>query len=467
MGLLLLLYRLIVKHKMETHLIKYFMLNKNELTYEVLIRGGEPASNVLGLRKQINKLILLVPNDDILESGIEAKEDCDGVRVSLNELASKITSLEDKYDNNLFQRATALHNHIYHRLRRIDVTDTSHASVIKAIQKKFNSLSRKMNQFKNNQPAQSATSEHTNYAPQTSSLEGPSVVTVQCDHTKFSDFKIKYDGRSCVHAFVQRINEYKTARNLSSEKLLMYASEIFTGNALHWYRGMRDSVTSWDDLIVQLVSDFSPFDYDYRLMTEIRSRTQGEQENITIYFAIMSELFSRLTTPITEQEKLQILLHNIRPCYSPVLASYINGIDSIATLRKICLNSEKIQCLSSQFREPPKSTNTTMAPDLAYTRYESKAPFFKNNYGSSERKTFHNSYDREYKSNNNFTPVVAIESKPGTSTAKAQFCPRCRSTEHSLKECKQERYPICFKCGLKEHTFPNCPNCQSTKPSKN
>ncbi|CAH2095715.1 unnamed protein product [Euphydryas editha] len=33
---------------METYPIKFFLLNKNELTYEVLIRGEEPASTVLG-----------------------------------------------------------------------------------------------------------------------------------------------------------------------------------------------------------------------------------------------------------------------------------------------------------------------------------------------------------------------------------------------------------------------------------
>lgn len=312
---------------------------------------------------------------------------------------------------------------------------------------------------------QIATSEQANCAQSSSYLEGPPVVSVQCEHTQTGELtKLKYDGTGCVRAFVQRTNEYRTVRNLPPNKLLMYATEIFSGNALHWYRSVRDTVDSWDELTKQLVEDFSPFDYDYRLMSEIRNRTQGESENIVIYLAVMSELFLRLSKPISEQEKLDILLHNIRPCYAAVLASCVTGIESIATLRKLCMNYEKIQCFSSQFHEPPRPSSTTLAPDLAYARSEPKPYYQKNNY------YFNKSYPNQastsnYKPNNNVR-VSAVEAKP-TSTNKPIFCPRCRNNEHTLRQCKQDRYPVCFKCGLKDVIYPNCPKCQTNDKQKN
>ncbi|WP_337235965.1 hypothetical protein, partial [Vibrio cholerae] len=61
-------------------------------------------------------------------------------------------------------------------------------------------------------------------------------------------------------------------------------------------------------------------DHDYRLLGEIRSRTQGADEPVHIYFSIMSCMFARLNNPLSEEAKLEILLHNIRPHFSQQLA---------------------------------------------------------------------------------------------------------------------------------------------------
>lgn len=82
----------------------------------------------------------------------------------------------------------------------------------------------------------------------------------------------------------------------------------------------------------------------------------------------MSELFARLSKPISEAEKLEIILHNIRPCYANVLASHGSSIESIETLRALTRNYERIQALSSQFREPPRVTTDTLAPDFAFNK---------------------------------------------------------------------------------------------------
>ncbi|CAH2095716.1 unnamed protein product [Euphydryas editha] len=217
--------------------------------------------------------------------------------------------------------------------------------------------------------------------------------------------KIKFNGKTCVHEFLQRVREYSSVRNIPSSKILTFATELFTGDALHWYRSIGSSVNSWDELVTLLKEDFSHFDHDYRLMSEIRNRTQGDSENITIYLAKMSELFSRLTKTISEQEKLDILLHNIRPCYSGVLASNSSSITTIDNLRTLCRNFEKIKCLTSQFKEPPRISSVTLAPDLAYSKSSdynfNKANYYLNNkYNNNSKNYNYNKFNYKNQGNN-------------------------------------------------------------------
>lgn len=468
---------------METYPIKFFLLNKNELVYEVLIRGEEPASTVLELRKQINKLTPIIPTSDICESGIEPDVDISGASTSLSELLSRVKSLEDKFDNNLFERTRALCNHLYHRIKRLDGSDSKYADKIKSLTKHITALSAKLDAI-NKSANPSSCEPVAEVVHSIASSDVPSNVSIHCDRSHISDLqKLKYNGKSCVHAFIQRVREYSTARNISSSKLLAYATEIFTGDALHWYRSIRTSVSTWEELVAVLVQDFSQFDYDYRLLSEIRQRTQGDTETITIYFAKMKELFSRLSKDISEQEKLEILLHNIRPCYASVLASNSSTINSIDSLKTISKNFERIQSLTSQFKEPPRITGETLAPDLAFSKFNEhnlNKPKFYNRYNNKYNKNPDNNssytktnFKNQHFNNNSYnfnkkpnTSVAAI-TQPSSSNIKTVFCPRCRNSDHPLSQCKANRYPICFKCGTKDVKYPNCPNCHSKSNSKN
>ncbi|KOB65407.1 Gag polyprotein [Operophtera brumata] len=378
---------------METHPIKFLLLNKNELSYEVLIRGEEPAATVLKLRNQVNKVTSLFPSEDIQESGVESEADYEGVSLSFKELISRIKSLQERYETNLYERTKALAHHIYYRINRMDRTGIAekYAKLLKEFNNQYAILS-KLAQINSSNTA--STVEQTN-AGQSLSIGVPTSGSSNCERNHISDLqKLKFNGKSCVHVFIQRMNEFCMSRNISHTKLLTYGIEMFTEQALHWYRSVKDDVNSWDDLTKLLVADFSQFDYDYRLVSEIRSRTQGDAENIVIYFAMMSELFSRLSKPMSEAEKLEILLHNIRPCYANVLVSHGSSIDSIDTLRSLCRNYEKIQALSAQFREPPRVTTETLAPDLAFSRPQENSqlrPYNKQNYYANRNGNYNNS----------------------------------------------------------------------------
>ncbi|XP_050665158.1 uncharacterized protein LOC126965563 [Leptidea sinapis] len=341
--------------------IKFFSLQKTELEYEVAIRGESPGTTVAELRKQINKLSQLFPSHDILCSHLEPSEDIAAVVKLLNKIKSSLDSgLTDKSS---LLRLENLLNHIYHRINRIEPDDIKeeHLTSTKLFRICYEQYLKLSNKIVDPLLVDLATSTIAT----SSKSQQPINIAVTCDKSVTSELgRLKFDGKSCVRSFIERANEFSEARNIPDSKFLSLATEIFTGDALHWFRTIKDQVSSWDDLVVLLKQDFDKSDYDYRLVSEIRSRTQGETENITIFLSILSGMFARLSNPMPEEDKLEIVLHNIRPCYASTLASSpeLRNIDQVKT---ICKNYENIQSRFAHFREPIAAFGT-LAPEFAY-----------------------------------------------------------------------------------------------------
>ncbi|XP_050670806.1 uncharacterized protein LOC126969433 [Leptidea sinapis] len=448
--------------------VKFLSLQKSELEYEVLIRGTSPASTVQELRKQICKLGPLFPSEDILESSLPISDDLKGA----TDVLAKIKSLlESPLDRNLLLRIENLLNHLYHRLNRITY-DSKTQQLYDTCVNEFKTLFNFYNSVKDNGEDKLIVSSSKADSQQCAS---PLNVSVSCSRDLTNDvLKVKFDGKSCVRSFIERITELSKARDIPSAKLLSLATEIFTGDALHWFRSIRHNIASWEELILHLKADFDRVDYDYRLLAEIRARTQGETENIIVYLSIMSGLFSRLTKNLSDEDKLEIILHNIRPCYAATLSSHPH-IKDLDTLKSLCRNYENVQARLLNFREPPTQTSDTIAPDFAYVRPSQnfKTNFqqykFNNNQNTNNNSSFKNQtnhiiktneskINKSYIANNN--NVHAIQ----TSSSKTFYCPRCRNNTHNLRQCKADKNKIlCFICGHDGFKTPDCPNCNKEK----
>ncbi|KOB72916.1 Gag polyprotein [Operophtera brumata] len=313
---------------------------------------------------------------------------------------------------------------------------------------------------------------------------GDPALSVQCADTKYINdlHKLRYDGTTCVRSFLLRLEEFRLARGISKPKLLNSAYEILTGNTLHWLRHVRPSINTWDELTDRLKEDFDADDFDYMLMTEIRDRTQGDSENIMIYISILSEMIGQLKKQPPAEEVFEIVLHNIRPCYAEVLA--VTGVKNLDELITACKNYEKFKSRTKFYHEPPRTNTHTLAPDYAYKGKPTVANLpAKQNYGSNPGTSrYINNYSQRYENRRSnvgkpsapqqVAPVAAIDaverSTPGPSAPKnkadtGKYCPRCRRNNHSLNECRQSRFIICFRCGTKDYKTPDCPNCNKPK----
>lgn len=460
--------------------VKYLSLQKSELEYEVQIRGATAGSSVEELRKQIVKLAAEHPAEHILESPLDVRQDLRGCVEVLTKIQLNLDISEPNVPT--IMRTQNMLNHLHNRLARITCSDdkTEYGDILGG----YKAASQKLAALQAKKPTQTATSSFilgAGSSSETSTLvpEVQNLISVTCDRTVADLSKLKFNGRTCVRSFIQRVDEFIVARNIASTKVLAFATEIFQDNALHWFRSVRDKISSWPELAAKLKEDFDQSNYDYRLMTEIRSRTQGEHENITVYFSIMSGMFSRLSTPPSEAEQLEILLHNIRPCYASTLAASSTEIRTIDSLRSLCRNYETYHSRLSQFQEPPKVTSDTVAPEFAYSRESNKgtnkvqinSTYNKQNYG------FNNNYNKgQYSKNANYNQN---QNKPPqqnyihsvsniTQNSKQQpYCPRCRNNTHHIRQCQASRDVFCFKCGMKDVKTPDCPVCHKNKNTKN
>jgi len=160
---------------------------------------------------------------------------------------------------------------------------------------------------------------------------------------------VKYNGQSSVGDFLERVEELRISRGLSKASLLRAAPELFSGDALLWYRTQR--FVSWDDLTYQLREAFQPYDYVDSLWDEIRRRTQGSQEKVFSYIVAMENLFRKLPESPSAETKLHIVRRNLLPYLQSRLA--VHNISSLAELLRLGRAIEETEVRIQRFAPPP------------------------------------------------------------------------------------------------------------------
>ncbi|XP_052744212.1 uncharacterized protein LOC112049545 [Bicyclus anynana] len=440
--------------------IKFLLLQKSELIYEVIIRGESPADNVSELRRQVTKLTQKYPSEEILESCLDFAEDHAGITETLTKIKCNIDTLKTDLQKPLIDRTANLLNHIYHRLQRVVTSKKSDNTAALADSRDFyETLCVQLQKIVKTE-ARSRAESTSNPDYEQTSLDNLTKLSITCERSLSPDLaKIKFDGKSCVRSFIERVEEFRVSKDVTDKKMLSYACDLFIGDALHWYRSIKRDVDTWKDLLTTLKEDFDLVDYDYRMLSEIRSRTQGATENIITYFAIMKGMFSRLNKDLPEEEKLEILIHNIRPCYASVLFT-CSDIKSIDELRSICRNYERIKIRCDNFKEPPTSNSNSVAPEFAYrhVKESNKIQYTQRYYNTSNFKP------NSYNSNTSNLPNKELINKTYAinetlTKSSTKYCHRCRDNTHTMSECQAERTIFCFKCGLKDYRTPDCPKC--------
>lgn len=253
-----------------------------------------------------------------------------------------------------------------------------------------------------------------------------------------------------VTAFFERVEEMRVARNVSKEILLNSGIDLFEGRAYEFYTDCRGIVSSWDELVRLFKEEYQPVYYSEKLLDEIKRRTQGQDETIGTYLAIMSRYFQRLQCSISEEAKLSILLRNIAPIYRNQLGAV--DITSIVQLRSLCKRIE-LRLHSGEYVPPPRKAQS-LEPDLAYIGLEESIDAL--NLQAAAPGT-----SADLACAPRLQPSIGRERQD-------VVCFKCGVAGHRAIGCAsrtaEKRH--CFKCNKVGFTVRNCPTCSGNGPRR-
>jgi len=302
------------------------------------------------------------------------------------------------------------------------------------------------------------------------------------------DWGLKFSGEKggpSLFSFLEDVNHYRLARNVSPLELHKSAIDLFTGTALMWYKTIHQDVRSWEELVTLLKEEFVDDFYEEELMREINLRTQGKEEKLSTFIMIMKTYFSRLPTPLSEERKVRIIMKNMNPYYYDRMRgqNFLCINEVLRAGRKIQGDREHMM----RFIPPPLPGKDTLEPLLAYRPPERHytAP----NVRCSEvdyvpvlnsplpsAKDMKCSQTREV----NFSEVSTLSPTSSTSPntggprrSNSEFsqgrlvCWHCKQTGHRFKSCPKLNLQFCTKCGSDLDCDQKCRRCSSDKSGLN
>lgn len=257
-------------------------------------------------------------------------------------------------------------------------------------------------------------------------------------------WNLKYDGLSSVNNFLDRVEELRQSRGVSKPRLLRSAAELFSRDALLWYR--TNTFSSWDDLVNQLRDAFQPLDYENGIWEEIRRRTQGAHERVLIFISSMEQLFSRLSQKPPEEERVKLIKRNLLPYIQTSLS--LRTIYTIRELIQVSRNVEETELRVQKFCPPSTNYRQLLEPDLAYHRPSAMS--------SSSIASVSSEMVVPVSTANVVNSQMDATSDPAS---KVVVCWNCKASGHRFRQCGLPRRLFCFRCGLENVTSSTCPKC--------
>lgn len=430
--------------------LKYLVLE--EIDYEMRIRGVTSSKkNVVEKRNMLSRLIESVPDDKILDAEFDFEEEKNKIISAMSILKNLIEEFDaGTRTDTQFKRIDTRLFHYTARTRRMIVENNDQikqefknetvAELISLEAAIYNKTSDNPQRVLTSTPTNNTSLNMTTYNPPNNFYK------------PFPIYKLNvtFDGQNTsVTNFLQKINELSESRGISKNDLFKSAIELFSGDAIFWYRSVKNSVNDWDSLAELLKKDYLPINYDDRLLDQIKTRKQGRNEKVGVFIAVMLSLFDKLSKPLSLEDQLKYIKCNLQPYYVRQLS--IVEIKSISELADYCRKIDEAYF----FTKNQNSSNKNIPePELAYVE---KTNFSKPSASESSCSRCQHCFQVS-KVNNDFSYNSKNVSKKTNSENKILTCWNCKKSHH-YRDCKAPKVKFCYGCGLHNYTKTTCPKC--------
>ncbi|KAJ8939507.1 hypothetical protein NQ314_011113 [Rhamnusium bicolor] len=416
-------------------------LNKEELTYELKIRGLENVGTMEQMRSTLRRMLKLERSGDSLtypDYSLDYNEEVKNTEDKIKEIEDLIKNLNTGGDSGQYKKIVAKATHVLMRVDRIKATDDDRrkqrSQLLAKVLQLQEDLGRRVKQIKIEASPivdlsmLSVRGNDTGSSDSDGDDLGNNLLNSTQIPTTVSTIKsmpvikwnLTFSGKPkemSVLAFIERIDELSIARHVSGQTLFESAADLFTDHALIWFRANHRKFSNWNDLCKGLKEQFLERNHDEKLFQQIKERKQRDDESIGIYFAYMKNAFARLSVKIPEVTQLNILRENVKPFFQ--MAIVRDEPRTIDELESICVRLER-RCASIDTFSSTPVKRWTVEPDLMYIEPEPST--------SSITQTSNRTPTR---TNSRLAPIT---------------CWNCSAQGHSSYMCSKPRRKY-YKCG--------------------
>lgn len=256
-----------------------------------------------------------------------------------------------------------------------------------------------------------------------------------------SKWNLKFTGQGSVANFIERAEELADACGLSHVHLFHCAIVFFSDMALSWFRAVRDSLHSWEELKAKLRATYLSPEYEEDIWNDIRGRTQGPCEKTAIFIAQMRNLFKKLAQRPSEEVQLRIIRRNLLPDLQTQLA--LQSFGSVGELEAAAQALENVRLRVQRMRPPPSNPGMVTEPECMYQRPRGAQ--------------LHVTTAMEQG-----VSVTHLDPTPSSDSVSRVVCWNCREPGHLRRKCSRPFQQHCFRCGRQNVTIRSCPRCSTS-----
>ncbi|UYV79737.1 hypothetical protein LAZ67_18000530 [Cordylochernes scorpioides] len=272
----------------------------------------------------------------------------------------------------------------------------------------------------------------------------------------------KYDGTEDPRPWIESLEEIGFLYHWADYIISRYAAMNMTGSAKTWLNLHKASFTSWENIKIRLIQDFS-LDANKEELRMKLNRMQHWNEPAIRFAEDILVLCNKVDPAMEEETKIEHVIGGLKKEYS--FALYLNPPKTTNDLLVVC---KKMDSFEKKYRERvEKSRNLYNGPRYSRPQQQSRyvPPTAARNYQTTSRPQA--PVSNNYKNDSHPTPRQYRNNFPQPSTPRRPYNPNFvpkpnlqRNTYNKSQEVSKNRTedgrPICFKCNKPGHVARYC-----------